>query len=481
MNSIHLKLITMANIKRFFQALIFISFTILQSPVIYGQSFVDSTAATCNVGDGISATLTLASIPPAASDAVLTFYYKGDLDGSTNEFYNLYDENNNLIGRSNPTTQCGPVFSSRTFNIPMARVATWAADGKTEFRAVPEIGINNSTCPGSNCVFVKLAYDGISGPNDAGVVAIDSPSNFCAGSHQIIATIFNAGTNIINTVRVNWTFDGAVQTPFNFTGTLDTVNGTGNNWVKVTLGTRNFALNQSHDIVVWTSLPNGVQDTFNTNDTAKKSVKPAIAGNLTIGGTNPDYATFKDAVDDINKIGLCGPVIFNVRNGTYTEQLMITSILGASAVNTVTFQSEGRDSSLVKLTFTPTSSLARYILKLDGASYVTFRDMTISNPSTSYGVAVELGNGANNNTFSHCILEGPFRNTTSTFVATVYNPTGLENYNTFENNLVRGGSYGFYFYGQSTLSKEKGNVIRNNRIESYYMGIYSYYQEDVTI
>jgi parallel beta-helix repeat protein len=481
MISIDIKTLTMATIKNTLTSLLLLSFTFFQGSVIYGQTFIDSTAVTCNVGDGIPATLTLASIPPAASDAVLTFYYKGDLDGSTNEYYNLYDENNVLIGRSNPTTQCGATYASRTFNIPQATVATWAADGKTEFKADPQVGINNSTCPGSNCVFVSLAYDGISGPNDAGVIAIDSPSNFCAGSHKVMATILNAGTNIINSVTVNWTFDGAVQTPFNFSGTLDTINGTGSNRAKVTLGTRNFVMNQSHDIVVWTSNPNGVQDTFNTNDTAKKTVKPAIAGNLTIGGTNPDYNTFKDAVDDINKVGLCGPVVFNVRNGTYTEQLVITSILGASAVNTVTFQSENRDSSLVKLTFTPTSSLARYVLKLDGAAYVTFRDMTISNPSTSYGVAVELGSGANNNTFSHCLLEGPSRNTTSTFLATVYNPTGIESYNTFENNLVRGGSYGFYFYGQSTISKEKGNVIRNNRIESYYMGIYSYYQEDVTL
>jgi hypothetical protein len=81
--------------------------------------------------------------------------------------------------------------------------------------------------------------------------------------------------------------------------------------------------------------------------------KAQLTGTYTIGGITPDYTTFTLAVADLVASGVSGPLIFDVRDGTYPEQISIGTITGVSATNTVTFQSESGDSTTVILTFTP--------------------------------------------------------------------------------------------------------------------------------
>jgi len=78
-------------------------------------------------------------------------------------------------------------------------------------------------------------------------------------------------------------------------------------------------------------------------------VAASLCGAYTIGGSNPDFATFTDAVAVLNAAGISCPVVFNVRDGEYNEQFVINDIAGSSEVNTVTFQSESGDSTAVML------------------------------------------------------------------------------------------------------------------------------------
>jgi pectin methylesterase-like acyl-CoA thioesterase len=74
-----------------------------------------------------------------------------------------------------------------------------------------------------------------------------------------------------------------------------------------------------------------------------------LCGTYTIGGSNPSFDTFNDAVSSLANAGISCPVTFKVRNGTYSEQVEVNQIEGSSATNTVTFESESKDSSLVIL------------------------------------------------------------------------------------------------------------------------------------
>src|ERR1035437_2825162 len=80
-----------------------------------------------------------------------------------------------------------------------------------------------------------------------------------------------------------------------------------------------------------------------------------LSGTYTIGGPSPNYTSFTTAVTALVSNGVCGPVTFNVRPGTYSEHFTIPQITGTSYSNTITFTAENGDSSSVLLTFAGTS------------------------------------------------------------------------------------------------------------------------------
>ncbi len=105
------------------------------------------------------------------------------------------------------------------------------------------------------------------------------------------------------------------------------------------------------------------------------TAKPQLSGTYTIGGNSPDYLTISDATTALTNLGISGPVVFNLRNGIYSEQILLTQIAGNSSINTITFQSESADSSTVKITSSQNSTF-----EIDnGAFYIIFKDLSIEN------------------------------------------------------------------------------------------------------
>jgi hypothetical protein len=132
----------------------------------------------------------------------------------------------------------------------------------------------------------------------------------------------------------------------------------------------------SKTIKVWTSLPNSVTDTVNNDDTVTVTRMASLIGNFTIGGSTPDYATVAAAVSDLNNYGVCGPVTFDIRNGTYSGNYDLGNIAGTSATNTITFKSESGNRNNVILS-NNSASTANYILKLNNTKFVTFKNVPL--------------------------------------------------------------------------------------------------------
>lgn len=85
-----------------------------------------------------------------------------------------------------------------------------------------------------------VKYTIVGGTDDAAVLSVDSPTVFCSGSQNIVATIGNYGINQIDSVDVNWEIDGVAQPTFQYIGLLDTINGVNPYTTQVTLGSYNF-------------------------------------------------------------------------------------------------------------------------------------------------------------------------------------------------------------------------------------------------
>jgi parallel beta-helix repeat protein len=348
-------------------------------------------------------------------------------------------------------------------------------------------GPSGSTGPGNTTNFTfpnfprqfcgKVSYRLVTSPNDAGISAIPSPLNFCAGTLPVQVKLTNYGTNQLNSATVNWTLNGVPQTALAWTGLLDTLNQATRS-TTVTLGSVDFLSGIPYTIAAWTTLPNGVADTVNNNDSTIVTRKSALSGTFTIGGGGSDYNNFKDAVADLVANGVCGPVTMKVRTGSYTEQVVIGKIAGASAVNTITFESESTDPADVTLGFSSGSSTTNYVLSYNGCTWISFRNMTISALGTSYSRVVAVQSGTQYCTLDNLTLNGYSSTSTSNARAVIYAASGsVDNNNTVIDCEIHNGSYGIYWYGSGQTSLESGTVIKNNLIKDFrYRGMQVYYQ-----
>ncbi len=349
------------------------------------------------------------------------------------------------------------------------RVITFPAVTTTMVRVTYLTGGSNP-----NLREVQIRYS-ITAPNDGGVASIDSPLNFCAGTLPISITLQNFGTNRITSATINWRLNGALQAPIAWTGLLDTLTATSRR-TSVTLHPGyTFISNTPYTIQVWTSGINGVTDPNSQNDSLTVTRKAAMSGSFTIGGSGANYPNFTAAITDLNLNGVCGPVIYNVRPGVYTEQVSINQISGSSASNTITFQSETGNKNDVRLTFAATTT-TMHTLMLNGADWMRFRNMTIEGTGVTYARPVTIQGASLNNIFEGNIIRTNPTTSVSTNICNIYCYYTADHDNQFINNDILNGSYSTYIYGSGTTTLLNGWKMINNRIENwYYMGLAMWY------
>ena len=228
---------------------------------------------------------------------------------------------------------------------------------------------------------------------------------------------------------------------------------------------------------------------------------PALFGQLTgtdtidsaivTGGSN--FQSFTDFADSINTNGVSGPVTVNVTigSGPYNQQIVLSTITGVNATNTVTINGNGET-----LEYDATSTDKR-IFGLDGADYVTIDSLVIKSLNATYGYGIHLMNNSDNNTIKRCIIDLSSITSTSSINSagilasgsiTSTSTDGSNASNTLvQDNVIKGGTSGgpyagIYFNGNGSGSNGLGNDIIGNDITDWYSrAIYIDDQEDFVI
>jgi len=219
------------------------------------------------------------------------------------------------------------------------------------------------------------------------------------------------------------------------------------------------------------------------------------AGTYTIDKTKPtdpagtkNFNSFKDAVTAIS-CGIAGPVVFNVKANTYTEQVKIASILNASAVNTITFQSENGNAATTILTNNAQTVGTNYTVKLDSASYIAFKNITVTATGDTYSRVFDIANFASHDSIVGCIINStlpePVNYATygadQTTTAGIFAGTNLLGGNfVIKGNTFHQGSKGIYIAGASdnsvwptVVNYSADNVIDGNKFDGvYHQSIY---------
>ena len=306
---------------------------------------------------------------------------------------------------------------------------------------------------------------------DVGINAVIEPTGpICAGTQTVKAELRNFGAVTVTTATIDWQVNGVTQGTVNYVGSLaagitDTV----------TLGTYNFSSANTYTFKVYSSAPNGGADANAANDTLNSAVlSTSLSGTYTIGGTSPDFARFNDAVAALNGQGVCGPVVFNIRPMVDTMQATINAITGASAVNTITFQSENGDSTSVSLLFpsNPIFTATNFLIKFNGAHHITISKVSLIRSGIEpYARILDYTGTSTYNTISHCRLIGAVNTQSNSLSALVYSTSSSatnDSMNTFTNSVFENGSLGIYMNGASPISLEGSTTITSNIFKNQY-------------
>ncbi|MFK7969714.1 MAG: hypothetical protein AB8F95_05070, partial [Bacteroidia bacterium] len=316
-------------------------------------------------------------------------------------------------------------------------------------------------------------------PEDASISFID-PASICPGTSDVFVTVQNLGSKRLSTVTVDVTVNGNATSlsgrKFRFNPPLSR----GTEFV-VNVGSSTFVEGTNYTINATTSSPNGRPDLDMTNDANSYSGVPSLNGTFSVGGTGADYADLDAAITALNTRGVCGPVVFNIAAGTYAGPWTIDDFTGASATNTVTFQSAGGT-----VVLEDDNSNGNYVVIIDGADHLTFKDLTISNTSTgTTGRIVVLEGLSENITIEGCILNTTASTTFgTTSIAAVYQSTSAADIVdgfTFRNNVVNGASYGLHIYGSTSGVQSDNLLVEDNTFNVITYGVYFPYTDNAII
>jgi hypothetical protein len=227
---------------------------------------------------------------------------------------------------------------------------------------------------------------------------------------------------------------------------------------------------------------NGTLDYTQLNDTtALQSLCVALNGTYTINSALPTAGSNYNNLADVAvalACGVTGPVVFNMYS-SFTEQVTITPIPGASATNTITFNGNG-----ITLSYNATVSSAPHTLALNGADYLRFNDMTIEGTGATYALVCHLWNNADNNRFTNCTFNAPANGTATTQVPFSISGTAISGTATGpsgNNNVITGctmfsGYYNTTLVGASATPNTGNQVINCNIRDQYFYGMYNLYQ-----
>ncbi|MEM6347632.1 MAG: LamG-like jellyroll fold domain-containing protein, partial [Bacteroidota bacterium] len=327
----------------------------------------------------------------------------------------------------------------------------------------------------------------------AGTTNPTSPACSFTASEPVTIDIQNVGSSTLNLTDIEATY--TITGPINSGPVTETLAGPG---TLAPGATFSFTFTATADLStpglytiasgVNFTAASGLIDPALALNVDTLSVQPGLIGTYTIDGTQPtggtNYQTFSEAAADLATFGLCGPVVFNVQPGTYTDQLTIPQLIGSNATNTVTF--DGGTNAPV-LTYDANATEQATVL-LSGADYITFTNMTVENQNVSEGWGFLLTQNADHNTIDNVIIT---LNPSATFdVAGVVASSSTINdnnagqnasYLTVSNCTITGGEKSITLEGNEPLLTVGHTLLNNVLTGADDFGIEMDDQDSVTV
>lgn len=289
-------------------------------------------------------------------------------------------------------------------------------------------------------------------PINAGKAVVDPSTGICMGTMISLDLVDNTTAG-----KLTYQWQGS----YSATGPWVTISDTAYIPVlKTELGANNYFRCQlvcSNTDTAWS-----VVTSVNMN-------QPLVKGVYTInpaGSGSRNFVSFKTAVAAM-ECGIGGEVIFDVVPGTYTEQVYMHKIPGASDTSRVTFRSQNGNPASVILTFAGTAA-DNYVLKLDSASYITYKNITITASNATNGRAVVFAGNAVKDSLLINNINVPAVTVDNTDAVGVFAEDFRGGNIAIIGNTIRNGASGIHFSGPSTVEQVRGLVVDSNHVSGVY-------------
>lgn len=298
---------------------------------------------------------------------------------------------------------------------------------------------------------------------DAAIVDIYEPAGttIMSGiSTDVKVEIKNYGADTLSSATINWSVNSIAQTPYTYDGSLPK-----DSTQIVNLGSYTF----SSGAVVIEAYITQACDTIHSNDTISKNYSACIGNNttvtsFTVGGNTSDYATLSEVASSLNVSGLCGPVIYNIASGTYTDKIDLSQIEGSSSVNTVIFRGDSTNPPTIIGTASNQGSL---VLNMENTSYISFENIIFKTVSDTVKKLVNL-NTCENITFSNVTFTSV--GTATTLATTLVNLEGENQGITFDNNTFKNSNIALLTETLTTGVTHSDITVRNSYFDKFLTG-----------
>ncbi|MBT4339885.1 MAG: hypothetical protein HOD63_14940, partial [Bacteroidetes bacterium] len=318
---------------------------------------------------------------------------------------------------------------------------------------------------------------------DCALTSVDSPTVFGVDSNKLTVTFTNMKADSIFWLDLGYSLNGGTPElvyDYNINGNAFGILGPGSS-EQYTFAKSVFVPTKgNHQLKVWVANVNdSIPDNNKVNDTLHLNFCTGMGGVYTVGA-GQDYTTLNDAYNALKTCGILSPVVFDVKAGTYSENLVLQPVLGMNDVNTVTFQGVSKSSVIM-------NTSASAAIEFDGADYFRFENMTIN--GSGYCV-LWYHNNANHNIVYNCDLNGN-TSTTSSAYNVINSSSSVSSYSGYGNNgtfnevtgcLINGGYIGANLVGSSSSSYDYDWILKENTFTNqYYYGVRLYYMGRVLI
>ncbi len=211
------------------------------------------------------------------------------------------------------------------------------------------------------------------------------------------------------------------------------------------------------------------------------SVSTGMSGVYTINSTLPasatNYTSFSAAAADLTSLGVVGACTFNVAAGSYTDTVYLPAITGTSMTNTITF--DGGDSATTTLSYNSAAVNQKAVILMDGADYVSFKNLTIAHSGTTDSWGIRMQNDNDNFSVDACRFEMASVASTSADVTAIgssgsatssFTETEAGDNISITNSAFIDGQYGVHFevlaYGDTNCVID-GNIFLRNYYRNY--------------